>query len=130
MTSKTNRDTCEHLFVPAYWRQAVPDYDRCTKCGLLDHYPKEPRMSREEAAKIVSEYAAKETRETREEEVSRLKSEHSLALEKVRKELEEVKAAGRAVMEDLAAYGTSIVPHLLDNDDNAGERLRRLCGLA
>lgn len=30
------------------------------------------------------------------------------------------------VMDTLRKYGPSIVPHLLDSDDNAGERLRKL----
>lgn len=34
--------------------------------------------------------------------------------------------AGVEVMDLLESYGGSIVPHLLDTDENAGEQLRRL----
>ena len=39
--------------------------------------------------------------------------------------MSELRDAAREVMEDLERYGPSIVPHLLDTDDNAGQRLRK-----
>ena len=37
----------------------------------------------------------------------------------------ELRKAAKEVMDSLAEYGPSIVPHLMDTDDNAGERLRQ-----
>ena len=39
--------------------------------------------------------------------------------------LEEIAEHGRMVIGALEIHGSSIVPHLLDTDDNAGERLRK-----
>lgn len=39
---------------------------------------------------------------------------------------DQLRAAAKTVMDDLQQHGASIVPHLLDSDDNAGERLRLL----
>lgn len=53
------------------------------------------------------------------------KALHALATEN--------EALGRAaseVMTALQAHGASIVPHLLDTDDNAGQRLRHLLNAA
>ena len=38
--------------------------------------------------------------------------------------------AAKAVMDDLEYFGPNIVPHLIDDDDNDGERLRELIGEA
>ena len=39
--------------------------------------------------------------------------------------LSDVATLAGSVMRHLEAYGPSIVPHLMDTDDNAGEYLRR-----
>jgi len=46
------------------------------------------------------------------------------APERIR-ELEEVRKHAEAVMTSLQTYGSALLPHLLDNDDNDGERLRQ-----
>ena len=54
--------------------------------------------------------------------------ELALRLEEAKRyiaKLEAVEMAARAVMTELKAHGPSIVPHLMDTDDNAGEYLRR-----
>lgn len=43
---------------------------------------------------------------------------------------EELIKAASAVMKDLEEYGPSIVPHLMDTDENAGQRLRDLIARA
>ncbi len=40
--------------------------------------------------------------------------------------LEEIAINANEVMECLEEYGASIVPHLMDTDENSGERLRQL----
>lgn len=53
-------------------------------------------------------------------------SKHPLSLALVENEkLREVASAARAVMKTLAHHGPSVVPHLLDTDDNPGERCRQ-----
>lgn len=44
--------------------------------------------------------------------------------ETAEKKLADLARKAEAVMDSLAAFGGSIVPHLLDTDENAGERLR------
>jgi hypothetical protein len=54
--------------------------------------------------------------------------ELALRLEEAKRyiaKLEAVEIAARAVMAHLSKYGSSIVPHLIDTDDNDGEYLRR-----
>lgn len=41
------------------------------------------------------------------------------------KQLEEALALGQIVMDLLDKYGAPIVPHLIDTDENVGERFRR-----
>ncbi len=43
-----------------------------------------------------------------------------------KQENQQLKDASNEVMNLLEEHGGSIVPHLLDSDDNAGERLRQL----
>jgi hypothetical protein len=41
-------------------------------------------------------------------------------------QLEQLATAAKRVMDLLEQHGPSIVPHLMDDDDNAGQRLREL----
>ena len=43
----------------------------------------------------------------------------------LKKDNAELRKAAKEVMDSLAEHGPSIVPHLMDTDDNAGERLRQ-----
>lgn len=53
----------------------------------------------------------------------REEGEHVIRL---KKEKDEIKRAARDVMDLLEEKGADIVPHLLDDDENAGQRLREL----
>lgn len=49
-----------------------------------------------------------------------------LALEAEREKVKALRGAAKEIMGMLEEHGASIVPHLMDTDDNAGQRLRDL----
>jgi hypothetical protein len=101
----------------------TPDEGRegwCHDCNqwIEPHDPNCPR--------VIATHVALAAAEAERDATNALINSARISLDQVTAERDALARAALAVMDTLEEYGPSIVPHLIDTDENDGERLRVL----